>query len=165
MQTIPRRKLTRMAYQNQSDLVRCRPFGRLIRSHGLSYCGLWICGDGSISLLTHYHGQEIWYDWPFCDLPEGCSLAVYLNNESCKLVEDTHPQYIPITRGSTIMSTKTPINIVERDATNIEDGRINDMHSAERSLRTRIDFFILPTVALLFLMCFVDRTNIGTLVA
>jgi len=32
---------------------------------------------------------------------------------------------------------------------------------AERRLRLKIDFFIVPTVALLYLFCFIDRANIG----
>jgi hypothetical protein len=31
----------------------------------------------------------------------------------------------------------------------------------ERKLRTKIDFCVVPTVTLLYLMCFVDRSNIG----
>lgn len=33
--------------------------------------------------------------------------------------------------------------------------------SIERKLRTKIDFCVVPTVTLLYLMCFVDRSNIG----
>jgi len=32
---------------------------------------------------------------------------------------------------------------------------------AERRLRTKIDFCIVPTVSLLYLFCFIDRANIG----
>lgn len=32
---------------------------------------------------------------------------------------------------------------------------------AERKLRTKIDLYIVPTVALLYLFCFIDRANIG----
>jgi len=34
--------------------------------------------------------------------------------------------------------------------------------AAERRLRLKIDFFIVPTVALLYLFCFIDRANIGS---
>lgn len=33
--------------------------------------------------------------------------------------------------------------------------------AAERKLRLKIDFCIVPTVALLYLFCFIDRANIG----
>ncbi|KAF9890473.1 hypothetical protein FE257_005878 [Aspergillus nanangensis] len=33
--------------------------------------------------------------------------------------------------------------------------------AAERRLRLKIDFYIVPTVALLYLFCFIDRANIG----
>ena len=33
---------------------------------------------------------------------------------------------------------------------------------AESRLRLKIDFYIIPTVALLYLFCFIDRANIGT---
>lgn len=33
----------------------------------------------------------------------------------------------------------------------------------ERALRLKIDLMVVPTVTLLYLMCFVDRTNIGML--
>lgn len=33
---------------------------------------------------------------------------------------------------------------------------------AEKRLRRKIDIFIVPTVALLYLFCFIDRANIGT---
>ncbi|KAI2283162.1 hypothetical protein LOZ03_006798 [Ophidiomyces ophidiicola] len=32
---------------------------------------------------------------------------------------------------------------------------------AERRLRTKIDWYIVPTVSLLYLFCFIDRANIG----
>lgn len=32
---------------------------------------------------------------------------------------------------------------------------------AERKLRKKIDLMIVPTVALLYLFCFIDRANIG----
>jgi hypothetical protein len=32
---------------------------------------------------------------------------------------------------------------------------------AEARLRRKIDFFIVPTVSLLYLFCFIDRANIG----
>lgn len=32
---------------------------------------------------------------------------------------------------------------------------------AERRLRTKIDLYIIPTVALLYLFCFIDRANLG----
>ena len=35
---------------------------------------------------------------------------------------------------------------------------------AERKLRLKIDLYIIPTVALLYLFCFIDRANIGMLV-
>ena len=31
----------------------------------------------------------------------------------------------------------------------------------ERRLRTKIDFYVIPTVALLYMFCFIDRANIG----
>lgn len=34
---------------------------------------------------------------------------------------------------------------------------------AEAKLRTKIDLMIVPTVALLYLFCFIDRANIGML--
>ena len=33
--------------------------------------------------------------------------------------------------------------------------------NAERRLRTKIDLYIVPTVSLLYLFCFIDRANIG----
>ena len=33
--------------------------------------------------------------------------------------------------------------------------------AAERKLRLKIDLMIIPTVALLYLFCFIDRANIG----
>lgn len=33
--------------------------------------------------------------------------------------------------------------------------------AAERKLRLKIDLYIVPTVALLYLFCFIDRANIG----
>lgn len=32
---------------------------------------------------------------------------------------------------------------------------------AERKLRLKIDLYIIPTVALLYMFCFIDRANIG----
>ncbi|KAI0595190.1 major facilitator superfamily domain-containing protein [Biscogniauxia sp. FL1348] len=34
-------------------------------------------------------------------------------------------------------------------------------HMAERKLRTKIDWMVVPTVALLYLFCFIDRANVG----
>ena len=33
---------------------------------------------------------------------------------------------------------------------------------AERKLRLKIDLYIVPTVSILWLFCFIDRANIGT---
>ncbi|KPV77692.1 uncharacterized protein RHOBADRAFT_41688 [Rhodotorula graminis WP1] len=48
-------------------------------------------------------------------------------------------------------------------ATDIKDGRALFVvdEAAERALRRKIDLRILPTVALLYLFCFIDRANIG----
>jgi hypothetical protein len=35
--------------------------------------------------------------------------------------------------------------------------------AAEARLRWKIDLYIVPTVALLYLFCFIDRANIGQL--
>lgn len=39
----------------------------------------------------------------------------------------------------------------------------NAASQAERTLRLKIDLMVVPTVTLLYLLCFIDRTNIGTL--
>jgi len=36
--------------------------------------------------------------------------------------------------------------------------------AAERKLRLKIDLYTVPTVALIYLFCFIDRANIGMLV-
>jgi hypothetical protein len=36
---------------------------------------------------------------------------------------------------------------------------------AEAKLRLKIDLYIIPTVALLYLFCFIDRANIGMLIS
>ncbi|TNY19180.1 putative MFS transporter [Rhodotorula diobovata] len=48
-------------------------------------------------------------------------------------------------------------------ATNIKDGQslFHIDEAKERALRRKIDLRILPTVALLYLFCFIDRANIG----
>ena len=33
--------------------------------------------------------------------------------------------------------------------------------AAERRLRLKIDFYVVPTVSLIYLFCFIDRANIG----
>jgi hypothetical protein len=33
--------------------------------------------------------------------------------------------------------------------------------AAESKLRLKIDFFVVPTVSLLYLFCFIDRANLG----
>jgi hypothetical protein len=35
--------------------------------------------------------------------------------------------------------------------------------NAERRLRLKIDLYIVPTVSLMYLFCFIDRANIGKL--
>jgi hypothetical protein len=37
--------------------------------------------------------------------------------------------------------------------------------AAEARLRLKIDLYIIPTVSLLYLFCFIDRANIGTYLA
>lgn len=37
--------------------------------------------------------------------------------------------------------------------------------SAEAKLRLKIDLYIVPTVAILYLFCFIDRANIGKCLA
>ncbi|CAO2652501.1 Nn.00g007840.m01.CDS01 [Neocucurbitaria sp. VM-36] len=48
-------------------------------------------------------------------------------------------------------------NKVTHNVANIDDAA----RRAERKLRNKIDFFVVPTVTLLYLMCFIDRSNIG----
>jgi len=45
----------------------------------------------------------------------------------------------------------------EQNITDISDAA----RQAERKLRLKIDFMVVPTVTLLYLLCFIDRTNIG----
>ncbi|KAH7317561.1 major facilitator superfamily transporter [Rhexocercosporidium sp. MPI-PUGE-AT-0058] len=54
-------------------------------------------------------------------------------------------------------STEMVENIVLGSAADLDDAT----HRAEKKLRTKIDLYIVPTVALLYLMCFIDRANIG----
>lgn len=62
------------------------------------------------------------------------------------------------------MNSKNSLEIVEKVDTPFQ-GRTADLNKAtrrtERKLRTKIDLYIVPTVALLYLMCFIDRANIG----
>lgn len=46
---------------------------------------------------------------------------------------------------------------IEQNVVDISDAA----RKAERKLRLKIDLFVVPTVTLLYLMCFIDRTNIG----
>lgn len=60
------------------------------------------------------------------------------------------------------MDSKDSVEVTEkveisRDAENVSAAARKE----ERRLRTKIDFFVVPTVTLLYLMCFIDRTNIG----
>lgn len=48
---------------------------------------------------------------------------------------------------------------VEQNVADISD----IARQAERKLRLKIDLMVVPTVTLLYLMCFIDRTNIGML--
>lgn len=62
------------------------------------------------------------------------------------------------------MDSKNTLEIAEKVDTPTQ-GRTADLDEAtrraERKLRTKIDLYIVPTVALLYLMCFIDRANIG----
>ncbi|KAJ8116686.1 hypothetical protein OPT61_g1934 [Boeremia exigua] len=46
---------------------------------------------------------------------------------------------------------------IEQNVTDISDAA----RQAERKLRLKIDLMVVPTVTLLYLLCFIDRTNIG----
>ncbi|KAL5114261.1 hypothetical protein ACEQ8H_007870 [Pleosporales sp. CAS-2024a] len=46
---------------------------------------------------------------------------------------------------------------VSQDAIPVHD----HARKAEKRLRTKVDFFVVPIMTLLYLMCFIDRTNIG----
>jgi hypothetical protein len=60
------------------------------------------------------------------------------------------------------MDSKDSVEITEKVDTSRDGVAIDDSaRKAERKLRTKIDFFVVPTVTLLYLMCFIDRTNIG----
>ncbi|KAJ5945443.1 MFS general substrate transporter [Penicillium verrucosum] len=62
------------------------------------------------------------------------------------------------------MDSKNSSEFIEKLDTQSQ-GRSADWNEAtrraERKLRTKIDLYIVPTVALLYLMCFIDRANIG----
>jgi outer membrane lipopolysaccharide assembly protein LptE/RlpB len=60
------------------------------------------------------------------------------------------------------MDSKDSIEITEKVDTSRDVVTVDETaRKAERKLRTKIDFFVVPTVTLLYLMCFIDRTNIG----
>lgn len=46
---------------------------------------------------------------------------------------------------------------VEQNVADISD----TARRAERKLRLKIDLMVVPSVTLLYLLCFIDRTNIG----
>ncbi|SPO06483.1 related to nicotinamide mononucleotide permease [Cephalotrichum gorgonifer] len=57
-------------------------------------------------------------------------------------------------RSEKVPSTKSP------SLNNYESAAVTD-REAEASLRLKIDLYILPTISLLYLFCFIDRANIG----
>jgi hypothetical protein len=60
------------------------------------------------------------------------------------------------------MDSKDSISARDKVAASQDVVPLDDsMRKAERRLRTKIDFFVVPTVTLLYLLCFIDRTNIG----
>jgi hypothetical protein len=60
------------------------------------------------------------------------------------------------------MNSKDSVEFTEKVDTSRDGAAIDDSaRKAERKLRAKIDFFVVPTVTLLYLMCFIDRTNIG----
>lgn len=60
------------------------------------------------------------------------------------------------------MDSKDSVEITDKiDVTQNVVAVDESARKAERRLRTKIDFFVVPTVTLLYLMCFIDRTNIG----
>ena len=63
-----------------------------------------------------------------------------------------------------MMNTKIPDEMIEKIELSSQDHDVDLFEAnrqAERKLRTKIDFYVVPTVALLYLMCFIDRANIG----
>jgi len=63
-------------------------------------------------------------------------------------------------------ATKETQDAAERGhAVDSDNGRVpfEFDRKAEARLRLKIDFYIIPTVALLYLFCFIDRANIGAL--
>ncbi|KAH7113324.1 major facilitator superfamily domain-containing protein [Dendryphion nanum] len=62
------------------------------------------------------------------------------------------------------MDSKNSTDIIEK-VDEFSQHNVADTYEAARRaesrLRTKIDLFIVPTVALLYLMCFIDRANIG----
>lgn len=60
------------------------------------------------------------------------------------------------------MDSKDSISVTDKVAASQDVVPVDDsMRKVERRLRTKIDFFVVPTVTLLYLLCFIDRTNIG----
>lgn len=62
------------------------------------------------------------------------------------------------------MESKDSVEVMEKvngGSNGVAPPLDNATRRAERRLRTKIDLYIVPTVALLYLMCFIDRTNIG----
>lgn len=47
----------------------------------------------------------------------------------------------------------------------VADGTVQTVFdpAAEKRLRWKIDLYVVPTVAILYLLCFIDRINIGKL--
>lgn len=60
------------------------------------------------------------------------------------------------------MNQKESLDITEKINVSYEVPSLDDAaRRIERKLRTKIDFCVVPTVTLLYLMYFVDRSNIG----
>jgi hypothetical protein len=60
------------------------------------------------------------------------------------------------------MDQRNSVEIHEKGGVTLDILNLSDAaRRRERKLRTKIDFCVVPTVTLLYLMCFVDRSNIG----
>lgn len=60
------------------------------------------------------------------------------------------------------MDNKDSVEFNEKEEVRHNVAHIDDAaRRAERKLRNKIDLFVVPTVTLLYLMCFIDRSNIG----
>lgn len=69
----------------------------------------------------------------------------------------------PLTKTEFSDPNEREINSASPSSSDDDRSRLTWTEDEERKIRRKLDFHVVPLVTILYLLCFLDRSNVGTL--